>query len=682
MSQIPDPPFINRELSWLDFNERVLALAEDGLAPLLERVKFVAIFARNLDEFYQVRVAGLRRRVEVGIVRRSPEGLSPQDQLHEIAVKVRPAVIRHADIFVADVLPALAKEGIDILRHADLDGNQCREVDAIFHTRVFPVVTPLAVDPSHPFPYISNLSLNLAVLVKDPATHATRFARVKVPATLPRFVQLADEQVFVPLEDVIAANLDELFPGMEILQQHVFKVTRDTDLEVADEGTEDLLLALENELERRRFSPTVRLEIEPGMPQHVLGLLQRELLIQAADVHELPGPLHLASLWELYALDRSDLKEAPFDAPTHPVFAAQDRDIFSLIREQDVLVHHPYHAFRTSVQRFIEEAAADPEVLAIKQTLYQTSGRSPIVQALMEGARAGKQVVVLVEVKARFDELANIRWARTLERAGCHVVYGVGGLKTHCKLCLVVRREPDGLRRYVHVGTGNYNPATATMYEDLGLFTAHGDVCEDVSDLFNFLTGYSRHSSYRTLIVSPTYTRERLIEMIVREGTRSSPEAPGRIIMKMNGLVDEQIIDALYGASRAGVGVDLIVRGACALRPHVGDLSEAINVRSILGRYLEHSRVFYFRNGGDEQLYIGSADLMHRNLDRRVEALVQVTSPAVRHELKEMLHLNLVDNQTAWSLGADGAWSRIAPQDGDALRNLQAELMQKVLDHA
>ena len=682
MPPSPEERFINRELSWLDFNERVLALAEDGLTPLLERVKFLAIFAGNLDEFYQVRVAGLRRRVEVGLMKRSPEGLTPAEQLQAIAAKVRPVVERHAEIFASELMPALAKEGIEIVRHAELDARGCAEVERIFQTHVFPVVTPLAVDPGHPFPYISNLSLNLAVHVADPDTGEQRFARVKVPATLPRFVALSTPGVFVPLEDVIAANLDELFSGMQILERHVFKVTRDADLEVADEGTDDLLKALESELERRRFSPTVRLETEPGMPDATLALLCRELQIAAADVHELPGPLHLASLWELVGIDRPDLKDATFEAPTHPVLAADKGDIFSTIRRRDVLVHHPYHSFRTSVQRFVEEAASDPDVLTIKQTLYRTSGGSPIVEALVEAARAGKQVVVLVEIKARFDERANIRWARALERAGCHVVYGVGGLKTHCKLCLVVRREADGLRRYVHAGTGNYNPATARIYEDLGLLTADHAVCQDVSDLFNFLTGYSHHSGYGTLIVSPSATRYRLTEMIEREATLSAAGTPGRIIMKMNGLVDETIIDSLYAASCAGVSIDLVVRGACALRPGVPGMSENIRVRSILGRYLEHSRIFYFDNGGDEDVFIGSADLMHRNLDRRVEALVQVRSAEVREELKEVLHAALMDNRAAWHLEPHAQWSRVLPSEGEPSRALQTEMMRQVLRSA
>ena len=512
----PEDRYINRELSWLDFNERVLALAEEPSAPVLERAKFLAIFAGNLDEFYMVRVAGLQRQKEAGLSSRSIDGLTPGEQLEAIAAKVKPLVERHSRLFRDEIRPQLAKADIDIVRWKELDETHRDELEETFDERIFPVVTPLAVDPGHPFPYISNLSLNLAVSVRDPEDDTTRFARVKVPPVLGRFIPVSDG-LFVPIEDVIAANLAKLFTGMEIVESYAFRVSRNADLDIDDDGAEDLLQALEEELGRRRFSPAVRLEIEEGMPPHVLDLLIRELQVGQDHVHSLPGPLDLSGLWDLYGLDRPDLKDEPFQPQTHPALQPSDdtpKDILSVLKKQDVLVHHPYESFTTSVQRFIEQAAADPDVLAIKQTLYRTSGESPIVNALMEAARAGKQVVVLVEIKARFDELANIGWARTLERAGCHVVYGVVGLKTHCKLCLVVRREGDGLHRYVHVGTGNYNPRTARIYEDLGLLTANEDLGADVSDLFNFLTGYSRQTSYRSLVVAPYGMRERILHLI------------------------------------------------------------------------------------------------------------------------------------------------------------------------
>lgn len=678
-----DTHYINRELSWLDFNERVLRLAEDGFTPLLERAKFLAIFASNLDEFYQVRVAGLRRQVEAGGTKRSPDGMLSEEQLQAIADKVRPMVERHARLFKEEICPRLFKDDLQIVRWKDLDEAQCEELDQMFLRSVFPVVTPLAVGPAHPFPYISNLSLNLAVLVREPESRRSMFARVKVPPILPRFIELASSHAFVPVEDAIAANLGELFPGMEILEHHAFRVTRDTDLELDDEEAEDLLSALETEIERRRFSPAVRLEIEAGMSQRVLELLIRELQIQPKDLYELPGPLGLASLWEIYDLDRPDLKDKPFNAPSHPAFSGgEERGLFSVIAQEDVLVHHPYESFRSTVGRFVEDAATDPRVLAIKQTLYRTSGESPIVKSLITAARSGKQVVVLVEIKARFDEIANIGWARSLEKAGCHVVYGVVGLKTHCKLCLIVRREDDELRRYVHIGTGNYNPKTAQTYEDLGLFTADPKIGADVSDLFNYLTGYSRHTTYQTLIVSPNATRDRLLELIDREAALSSADKPGRIIMKMNGLTDERIIDSLYHASQSGAEIDLIVRGSCALRPGLKSASENIRVRSILGRFLEHSRIFYFRNRGEPEVLMGSADLMHRNLDRRVEALVRVQAAGVCRQLKSVLDLALMDNSDAWVLGSDGTWTRLQPEGEEPTRQLQGELMVRALQDA
>ena len=670
--------FLNREISWLDFNSRVLALAGNAYAPLLERAKFLAIFATNLDEFYQVRVAGLKRQLEAGLATRSLDGLAPREQLALISERARGLAERHADLFLNDVMPALTKEGVEILRWRDLDDDQRRQLSAMFARRIFPVVTPLAVDPAHPFPYISNLSLNLAVLVRDPVSKKVLFARVKVPPLLPRFETLPDGEGYVPLEDVIANNLDRLFPGMEVVAHHAFRVTRNAEVEVDSDGAEDLLQALEEELGRMRFSPAMRLEIEEGTPPLVRDLLMRELAMAEDDVFALPGPLGLSGLWDLYSIDRPDLKYPAFQSQTHPHLAGAEEDVadlFEVLRSRDVLVHHPYESFTRSVQSFVEQAAEDPAVLAIKQTLYRTSGDSPIVSALADAARAGKQVVVIVEIKARFDEKANIGWARMLERAGCHVVYGVVGLKTHCKLCLVVRQEHDGLKRYVHVGTGNYNPKTARLYEDLGILTADERVGADVSDLFNYLTGYSRQTRYRSLLVAPHGMRERLVAMIEREADVATPEAPGYIAMKLNSLTDEGIIDALYAASQRNVRIDLLVRGICALRPGVEGMSESIGVRSVLGRFLEHSRVFYFRNGGAGDVLIGSADLMHRNLDRRVEALASVRSPDLKARLQRLLTFAFRDNSSAWTLLPDGSWTRLVPDDGEERVNLQEELV-------
>jgi polyphosphate kinase len=610
---------------------------------------------------------------------RSSDSLTTSEQLARIRERVAKLADRHAHLFAGKILPALAAADVRITRWDDLSKAHRASLESTFSERIFPVLTPLAVDPGHPFPYISNLSLNLAVMVEDPEWQRQRhFARVKVPPLLGRFVT-PEEGVFVPLEDVIAANLDRLFPGMRIVEHHAFRVTRDADLEIDDDGAEDLLEALEDELRRRRLSPAVRLEVEQDMPRHVLELLMRELQVSEADVQALPGPLNLAGLWELHAIDRPDLKDPPFQPRTHPDLLAGDDlapDIFAAIARHDILLHHPYDAFATSVQRFIEQAAADPGVLAIKQTLYRTSGESPIVDALVQAAGAGKQVVVLVEIKARFDEQNNIGWARVLEQAGCHVVYGVMGLKTHAKLCLVVREEGGRLRRYVHVGTGNYNPTTARIYEDFGLLTASPRLGGDVSSLFNFLTGYARDPDYRSLIVAPRRMRQRLVELIEREARLSTPQKAGRIVMKLNNLVDEAVIDALYAAAAQGVEIDLIIRATCALRPGVPGLSDRIRVRSIVGRFLEHSRIIAFGNGGDEEMYVGSADLMHRNLDRRVETLVRVESGAARRKLTEVLDLALLDTAGTWQLDSDGAWTRAAA-GADGAFSLQATLMER-----
>jgi polyphosphate kinase len=674
--------FLNRELSWLDFNVRVLSLAEDTSLPPLERAKFLAIFADNLDEFYMVRVAGLKRQQAAGLMTRSPDGMTPREQLEVIADKVVPIVERHVQAFREGVLPALRQAGVEVLRWDEIDDVQRKELNDLFEDQIFPVVTPLAVDQGHPFPYISNLSLNLAVLVRDPDTGKTHFARIKVPPLLPRFIPLEGEEQFVPLEDVIAANLDKLFSGMEVVEHHTFRVTRNADLEVNDDGAEDLLQLLEEELQKKRFSPAVRLEIEPGMPSHLLDLLLSELEIERQDVHTLPGPLGLNGLWHLYAIDRPELKYEPFQPVTHPLLASgedQPPDIFGVIKETDILVHHPYESFTTSVERFIEEAARDPDVLAIKQTLYRTSGDSPIVDALIEAAESGKQVVVLVELKARFDERNNINWARSLEQAGCHVVYGLTGLKTHCKLCLVVRQEGRRLRRYVHAGTGNYNPMTARLYEDIGLLTSKPKVGVAVSELFNYLTGYSRQTKYRSLLVAPHGLRKQLMALIRKEANLAAEGKPGRIAMKVNGLADEATVSALYAASRAGVQIDLLVRGICTLVPGIEGLSESIRVRSILGRFLEHSRIFYFHNDGDPKFYIGSADLMPRNLDRRVEALVAVTDAEIQERLKTILNLGFEADKHAWNLESDGEWLAVARSSETKSLDMQEALMRKAI---
>ncbi|MED7929625.1 RNA degradosome polyphosphate kinase [Nonomuraea sp. LP-02] len=657
---LPQERFLNREESWLQFNERVLELAEDSTLPLLERVRFLAIFASNLDEFFRVRIAGLKRRMATGLLLRTKSGLKPREELVRLAAVADALARRHAALFHDKICPQLAGEGIEIVRWDDLDREERTELRKLFRERIRPVLTPLAVDPAHPFPYISGLSLNLAVLVRNPATDHTVFARVKVPSQLPRFI-LASKDRFVPLEDVIAAHLGQLFKGMEILQHHVFRVTRNEDLDVDEDVTENLMQALEKELLKRRFGPPVRLEVEETITPEVLAPLVEELELAPHEIYRLPGPLDLSGLHAIADLERGELSYRPF-VPAEAI-SAED-DIFTTLRERDVLLHHPYDSFATSVQRFIEMAAADPRVLAIKQTLYRTSGESPIVDALIDAAEAGKQVVVVVEIKARFDEHANISWARKLERAGCHVVYGVVGLKTHCKLALVVRQEPSGeLRRYCHIGTGNYNPKTARQYEDFGLLTADPLVGEDVTDLFIHLTGYSNHSAYRRLLVAPHSMRSGLVARIEREIAHQQAGRPARVRIKTNSLVDEPIIDALYRASRAGVPVDLWVRGICALRPGIPGLSENIRVRSVLGRFLEHSRVYEFGLGRRPEIWIGSADLMRRNLDRRVEALVKVTSQQHKAYLVELMDLAMAETTSTWWLGSDGSWTRHPGED-------------------
>src|SRR6201996_2182142 len=682
--KLPEHRYLNRELSWLDFNARVLALAADTSLPLLERAKFLAIFASNLDEFYMVRVAGLKRRDEMGLSVRSADGLTPREQLRRIGEQTQQIATRHARVFLDSVEPGLAEEGIRIVTWADLDRAERDRLQTYFNEQVLPVLTPLAVDPAHPFPFVSGLSLNLAVTVKQPEDGGQHFARVKVPDNVDRFVELDVKQGesgkpevrFLPMEELIAAFLPVLFPGLEIVEHHAFRITRNADFEVEEDRDEDLLQALERELARRRFGSPVRLEVSDDMTESMLELLLRELDVDPGDVIEVAGLLDLSSLWQIYRVDRPALKDPPFVPATPPAFGEREtpKSIFSTLRDGDVLVHHPYDSFSTTVQRFIEQAAADPNVLAIKQTLYRTSGDSPIVRALIEAAAAGKQVVALVELKARFDEQANIQWARALEQAGVHVVYGLVGLKTHCKTCLVVRREGSTIRRYCHIGTGNYNSKTARLYEDLGLLTADPDIGADLTDLFNTLTGYSRKVSYRNLLVAPHGIRTGIIERVNREIAAHREHGGGRIRLKMNALVDEQVIDALYRASRAGVRVEVVVRGICALRPGVEGFSETISVRSILGRFLEHSRIIHFRS--IDEFWIGSADMMHRNLDRRVEGLVQVKDPRLTAQLKDIFASALDPATRCWGRGSEGQWTAL-PQAGRKVRDHQVALMDQ-----
>lgn len=679
---LPEDRYLNRELSWLDFNSRVLALAADPSLPLLERAKFLAIFASNLDEFYMVRVAGLKRRDKMGLSVRSADGLSPREQLRRINERTQQISIRHAHVFLDSVRPALADEGIVIVTWNELDTDERARLEKYFHEQVFPVLTPLAVDPAHPFPFVSGLSLNLAVTVKHPEDGGQHFARVKVPDNVDRFVELSRREGnteivrFLPMEELIAAFLPVLFPGMEIVEHHAFRITRNADFEVEEDRDEDLLQALERELARRRFGSPVRLEVSDDMTESMLELLLRELDVDRGDVIMVPGLLDLSSLWQIYNLDRPALKDPPFVPATPPAFGEREtpKSIFAALRDGDVLVHHPYDSFSTTVQRFIEQAAADPNVLAIKQTLYRTSGDSPIVRALIDAAEAGKQVVALVELKARFDEQANIKWARALEQVGVHVAYGLIGLKTHCKCALVVRREGSMIRRYCHIGTGNYNSKTARLYEDIGLLTADPDIGADLTDLFNSLTGYSRKDTYRNLLVAPHGIRKGIIERIEREIEAKRAGAEAGIRLKANALVDEQVIDALYRASQAGVPVQVVVRGICALRPGVPGYSENITVRSILGRFLEHSRILHFR--AIDEFWIGSADMMHRNLDRRVEVMVRVKDPRLTAQLHNVFESALDPATRCWELEPDGKWIA-SPRDGATVRDHQVWLMEQ-----
>jgi polyphosphate kinase len=674
--------YIEREESWLAFNERVLELAENTEFPLLERARFLAIFASNLDEFFMVRVAGMKRRVATGLALTTPTGHQPREVLELISVESRSLMARQSACFHDVVKPQLADNGILLLSVDDLDETERTYLREVFITRIFPVLTPLAVDPAHPFPYISGLSLNLAVVVGHPSTGEELFARVKVPPSLPRFLPTRSTFAtrYIPLEDLIAAHLDELFPGMEVLKHYAFRVTRNQDLEVEEDEAENLLNALERELLRRRFGPPVRLEIDENMDPVLLEKLLSELEIVESEVYRLSPPLDLTGLNLIADLDRPELKFIHFTPTTHPSISAVEfnGDIFAAIREKDILLHHPYDSFTTSVVAFLEQAAEDPSVLAIKQTLYRTSGDSPIVDALIAAAEGGKQVLALIELRARFDELANVRWARKLEEAGVHVLYGLLGLKTHAKLSLVVRDEPDGLRRYCHIGTGNYNPKTARHYEDLGILTCDPELGEDLTRLFNQLSGFAPQTEFRRLLVAPTTMRAGLIERINRETHHAQAGRSALIRLKLNSLEDEGMIDALYKASAAGVIIQLVNRGICALRPGVVGLSENITVNSYLGRFLEHSRIFHFSNGGADEVWIGSADMMHRNLDRRVESSVKITDPDSRQALLGMMDELTSDRFAAWHLHGDTTWSRVdVDANGEPLSDWQDVLVRR-----
>ncbi|SDB94216.1 polyphosphate kinase [Sanguibacter gelidistatuariae] len=706
LPDLPEDRFGDRELSWLAFNERVLELAEDENQPLLERVRYLAIFASNLDEFFMVRVAGLKRRIATGLAVTAASGMTPRETLESISSRTHVLMARHARAFSGGIRGALDAEGINLVRWEELSTQEQDRLHKFFRKQIFPVLTPLAVDPAHPFPYISGLSLNLSVLVLNPATGKEHFARVKVPGLLPRFIAVDAKgrpsapttqskkgpTSFVPLEDIISHHLDHLFPGMEVVEHHTFRVTRNEDVEVEEDDAENLLKAMEKELLRRRFGPPVRLELAEGISPRIRQLLVRELGVVEDEVYTLPAPLDLTGLNLIADLDRSDLHYQRFVPTTHRFLAevesASPTDIFAAIRERDILLHHPYDSFSTSVQTFLEQAAADPAVLAIKQTLYRTSGDSPIVDALIDAADAGKQVLALVEIKARFDEQNNISWARKLEQAGVHVVYGIVGLKTHCKLSLVVRQEPDGLRRYCHVGTGNYNPKTARQYTDLGLLTCDPDVGQDLTRLFNQLSGYAPQSRFHRLLVAPRSVRSGLVERIDREAAAARAGNPSWIKIKVNSVVDEAIIDALYRASQVGVPIDLVIRGICAVRPGVPGLSETIRVRSILGRFLEHSRIFAFANSSGPafgegptsgpEVFIGSADLMHRNLDRRVETLVRLSDESQINDLIELIDVSMADSTSSWHLRSDGTWTRHhLDANGDPLSDIQHDLISR-----
>ena len=682
ISTNPRERLIDRELSWLAFNERVLELAEDTSNPLLERCRYLAIFSSNLDDFFMIRVATLKRKLESGVTKKNTAGFTPVELMAEISKKTQELIARQTKCFQTDIMPKLAENGIEITDWESLNEDEKSYINKIFTNRIFPVLTPLAVDPSHPFPYISGLSLNLAVLVKQPETNEELFARVKVPASLPRFIETAEfaGTKFIPLEKVIIANLHQLFPGMEIEDYYTFRITRNADLELEEEESENLLESMEQELLRRKFGPPVRLEVASDIGSDLLNRLKTELSIREEDISRYKEPLDLTGLNRIADLDRPELKFVPFRNQVARELREVDPDsndeFFAAIRRNEILLHHPYDSFNSSVVRFLEAAATDPNVLAIKQTLYRTSGDSPIVNALIEAAEAGKQVLAVIEIRARFDEQANVRWARKLEDVGVHVVYGLVGFKTHAKLSLVVREEGNTVRRYSHVGTGNYNPKTARMYEDLGILSADDQLGEDLNKLFNQLSGFAPQYSYNRLLVAPRTIRSGLLEKINREIENKKAGKHAFIRLKLNSLLDEEFVEALYRASIAGVEIDLVIRGICSLLPGIPGVSENIRVRSVLGRFLEHSRIFHFANGGDDEIYIGSADLMDRNLNRRVESLVQITRPEHKKDLIKVFDLYLSSTTSGWHLLPSGKWLKVdkAP-DGSQLNDLQAVMI-------
>ena len=679
----PKERLIDRELSWLDFNERVLQLAEDPSIPLLERCRFLAIFSSNLDDFYMIRVATAKRKIENSITKKNTAGYTPIELMIEISKKTNSLISRMVKCFHEDLLPKLADNGIEMVDWENLTDDEKDYINSVFTKRIFPVLTPLAVDPSHPFPYISGLSLNLAVLVKKPDTHEELFARVKVPASLPRFMETANfaSTRFIAIEQVIIANLHQLFPGMEIEDYYTFRITRNADLELEEEESENILESMEQELLRRKFGPPVRLEVASDIKSDLVDRLKSELSIREGDISRYREPLDLTGLNRIADLDRPELKFVPFRNQVaqelREIDPESNEDFFAAIRKGEILLHHPYDSFNSSVVRFLEAAASDPQVLAIKQTLYRTSGDSPIVDALIEAAEAGKQVLAVIEIRARFDEQANVRWARKLEDVGVHVVYGLVGFKTHAKLSLVVREEGNSVKRYCHVGTGNYNPKTARMYEDLGILSADEKLGEDLNKLFNQLSGFAPQSSYNRLLVAPRSIRPELLAKINREIENKKLGKPAFIRIKLNSLLDEEFIEAFYLASIAGVEVDLVIRGICALRPGITELSENIRVRSVLGRFLEHSRIFHFANDGNDELYIGSADLMDRNLNRRVESLVLIEDKAHKAELIKIFDQYLDPTIVSWHLLKDGNWKLInRDSDGKALQDLHTKMIK------
>ena len=684
ISENPRERLVDRELSWLSFNERVLDLAEDKNIPLLERCRFLAIFSSNLDDFYMIRVASVKRKIDSGLFKANSAGFSPQELIKEISKKTQKLIDRQSICFQESIQPELARHGIEITTWDLLSSDEKKYVSKIFTDRIFPVLTPLAVDPSHPFPYISGLSLNLAVLVKRPDTQEELFARVKVPPSLPRFIETQELEIgkFISLENVIIANLEHLFPGMEIEDYYAFRLTRNADLEIEEDESENLLESMEQELLRRKFGPPVRLEVDIDIKSDLVKRLKEELSIKDEDISRYPEPLDLTGLSRIADLDRPELKFKPFKnqiaKELREVDPENSDEFFAAIRRKEILLHHPYDSFNSSVVKFLETAARDPNVLAIKQTLYRTSGDSPIVSALIEAAEAGKQVLAVIEIRARFDEQANVRWARKLEDVGVHVVYGLVGFKTHAKLSLVVREEAGVVRRYCHVGTGNYNPKTARMYEDLGLLSSESDLGEDLNKLFNQLSGFAPLSEYKRLLVAPRTVRSGLLERINREIENHLSGKPAGIRFKLNSILDEEFVEALYRASKSGVKIELIVRGICAVRAGIPGISENIKIRSILGRFLEHSRIFHFVNGGSDELYIGSADLMDRNLNRRVESLVRIIEADHKAALIALLDEYLSDEIANWQMMPDGTWQSISKlPDGTAVDNVQQLLIDK-----